>query len=278
MLEWEDDTRLAVDDVDFALAPTDLQGAAPAVAEGAMLLRKPRWMVERYVALRTQIEAENIFELGIYEGGSTALLALLFRPRRLVAVDLDTSRGSAALNDFLTGHGMTDSVHPYFGVDQADRTRLEEIVTHEYASEPLDLVIDDASHLLAPTTASFNALFPRLRPGGLFVIEDWSWQHTRDDAVAEKLRTDERARRKLVERLEAGDAWPASDDLLSRLVLELVLTAAYAEAIVAEVVSMRRGWVVVQRGDASLDPDTFDISECYGALGRRLLHERRSAP
>ena len=39
--------------------------------------------------------------------------------------------------------------------------------------EPLDLVIDDASHLYGPTMASFEVLFPRLRPGGLYVIEDW---------------------------------------------------------------------------------------------------------
>ena len=123
MLEWKGETRLAVDDVDFVLAPTDLQGTRPAVAEGALMLRKARWMVEKYVALQSQLDARNIFELGIYEGGSTALLALLFRARRLVAVDLNTSRGSA-LMDFLAAQRMGESVHPYFGVDQADRTRL----------------------------------------------------------------------------------------------------------------------------------------------------------
>ncbi len=30
-----------------------------------------------------------------------------------------------------------------------------------------------------PTRTSFEVLFPRLRPGGLFVIEDWNWQHLR---------------------------------------------------------------------------------------------------
>jgi predicted O-methyltransferase YrrM len=275
MLEWKGDTRLVVDGVDFVLAPTDVQGARPAIAEGAMLLRKARWMVEQYAALQSQLEGANIFELGIYEGGSAALLALMFRPRRLVAIDLDTSRGHM-LGDFLAAHDLSESVRPYFGVDQADRLRLDEIVTHEFASEPLDLVIDDASHLLEPTTASFNFLFPRLRPGGLFVIEDWSWQHLRQDAVEKKLRSDERARQALVRRMAAGGG-PRTDDPLSRLVLELVLTAAYDERIVAEVLSARRGWVVVRRGDATLDPGSFDISQCYGGVGRSLLHERRSA-
>jgi hypothetical protein len=39
----------------------------------------------------------------------------------------------------------------------------------------VDLVIDDASHLYPFTKGSFETLFPRLRPGGLYIIEDWSW-------------------------------------------------------------------------------------------------------
>ena len=40
-------------------------------------------------------------------------------------------------------------------------------------------MIDDASHLYAQTKASFETLFPRVRPGGLYVIEDWAWFHWR---------------------------------------------------------------------------------------------------
>jgi hypothetical protein len=38
-------------------------------------------------------------------------------------------------------------------------------------------VIDDASHFDAPTRASFQAIFPLMRPGGVYVIEDWNWVH-----------------------------------------------------------------------------------------------------
>jgi hypothetical protein len=37
---------------------------------------------------------------------------------------------------------------------------------------------------------------------------------------------------------------------------------------------VRGGWVVIRRGDAPLDPETFDISDCYGAIGSRLLAGR----
>ena len=267
MLAWKNDSRLVVDGVDFVLAPTTPNHARGAVDAGSLLLRKPRWMVERYAALEVPA-GPNVFELGIYEGGSTALLSLLLRPRRLVAIDLRPSRTSA-LDDFITARGLREHVRPYYGVDQTDRARLSDLIAAEFGAEPLDLVIDDASHLLDETTASFNALFPRLRPGALFVIEDWSWQHFRDEALEEKLRSDPVALEALTRRLEAGPA--VRKDPLSRLVLELVLTAGYAEEIVAEVTSARRGWLVVRRGEAPLDPVTFDISTCYGSLGRALL-------
>jgi predicted O-methyltransferase YrrM len=270
MVAWSSDTQLELDGAVFVLAPTDYRsGRDIAGRTGAQLLRKPRWMVERYEALCRQIRPVNVVELGIYDGGGTAFLALIFRPGRLVAVDISPDR-VAPLDDFIEQRGLQDRVHPYFGVDQGDRSRLERIVADEFGSEPLDLVIDDASHLVDPTTASFNLLFPRLRPGGLFVIEDWSWQHYRDEAVAKALMADERLRVELSRRLESGDASP-SETPLSRLVLELVLTAGYDERIVAEVTSLQRGWVVVRRGPAELDRETFDVSQCYGSLGRSLL-------
>jgi len=43
-------------------------------------------------------------------------------------------------------------------------------VAAEYG--PFDVVIDDGSHLNAHVLASFTALFPHVRPGGYYVIED----------------------------------------------------------------------------------------------------------
>jgi hypothetical protein len=40
-----------------------------------------------------------------------------------------------------------------------------------------DIIIDDASHNYPLSLASFNGLFPLLRPGGVYVLEDWGWAH-----------------------------------------------------------------------------------------------------
>jgi hypothetical protein len=44
----------------------------------------------------------------------------------------------------------------------------------EVAPEGFDVVIDDASHIASLTRASFWQIFGHhLRPGGLYVVEDW---------------------------------------------------------------------------------------------------------
>lgn len=55
---------------------------------------------------------------------------------------------------------------PHWGVEQSDARTLGEIGGREFGDEPLDPVVDDASHLLEPTRTTFNALFPRLQHEG----------------------------------------------------------------------------------------------------------------
>jgi predicted O-methyltransferase YrrM len=97
----------------------------------------------------------------------------LARPERFVAIELNDRR-VGALDALIERRSLQDSVRPVYGVDQADRARLAAIAADEFGGQPLDLVIDDASHRLDETRASFECLFPLLRPGGRFVIEDWN--------------------------------------------------------------------------------------------------------
>ena len=136
-------------------------------------------MVERF-------KGENFVELGIASGGSAALTALVAPPRKLVAVDLKANRVEA-LDELIAERGLRERVLLHYGVDQADRERLASILDDEFGDEPLGLVIDDASHRLEETRASFETLFPRLRPGGLFVIEDWNAEHLLGRAIADAL-------------------------------------------------------------------------------------------
>jgi len=56
-----------------------------------------------------------------------------------------------------------------FLCDQTDKQKLENLI--EGFGRP-DIVIDDASHIQENTIKSFQILFPLLKPGGLYCIED----------------------------------------------------------------------------------------------------------
>src|SRR5438445_13894138 len=50
---------------------------------------------------------------------------------------------------------------------------LAELASKE---RPLDIIIDDGSHASVHQHLTLGVLFPSLKPGGLFVIEDLDWQ------------------------------------------------------------------------------------------------------
>ncbi len=68
----------------------------------------------------------------------------------------------------------------HYGTSQDDELRLAQIINHDFGGV-IDLAIDDASHFYDQTKASFKVAFPKVRPGGLYIIEDWTWsfRHTK---------------------------------------------------------------------------------------------------
>jgi len=128
-----------------------------------------------YDDLAAAFSPRSILELGIFQGGSYVLLDKLFKPRRMSAVDIGREP-VAALCDYIADK---DGRFVHFSTSQSDPEVLEHIVRDELVNE-LDLVVDDASHTYEETKASFEILFPLLQPGGIYLIEDWSWAHHRD--------------------------------------------------------------------------------------------------
>lgn len=248
-LEWISDDEFVVEGVTYACS---LIPKPPKSTAERFRLVKSREHVERYRDVISQAKPQTVVELGIFDGGSTALLAQLARPKKLIAVDLEREP-CAALEEFVDRRNLRSQVTTFYGVDQADTARLEEILDAECGDAPLDLVIDDASHMLEPTRASFNVLFPRLRPGGSYVIEDWS-----------------------------GDLWlsgygmvPAESGMngakpVSLLMFELVLACAY-RPLVIEAVEITKGWALVRRGPKEVEPGSFDLSTSYGAFAQALM-------
>jgi hypothetical protein len=209
-------------------------------------------LVERYVALVEELKPQRLFELGMFGGGSTLFFTEFVRPKKIVAIDREpVHTWRERIEPILVASGLADAVSTFGEVDQGDRARLAEIADDEFDGAPLDLVIDDCSHMYEETRDSFNELFPRLRPGGVYAIEDWRWAHT---AVGQ----------------EPLDGLFPGEVPLTRLVFEIVLAVAGLPGLISEV-SIESRVAIVTRGDAAVDQATFDISACSNRRGRQLL-------
>lgn len=209
-----------------------------------VVLLKEWFHVRTELAVFEPIAPERMLELGIWEGGSAVIWPLVLPTlTRYSAIDL---------SDRVPAYGPAVREHPRFqtvrlhpSTSQDDRAALRSIVAEDFDG-PLDVVLDDASHRYAPTLASFETLFPLMRPGGVYVIEDWSWAH-RPAYIGTEY-----------------DTFPAMSDLILRLAL-----LAGSPGDVVRRLTVGPWIVVIERGAATLD-ETFTI-EGSTVLGNRVF-------
>jgi len=210
---------------------------------------KNRAMVEAELAAVGDRPVERIVDVGVYKGGSAVLYHKLFAPKKLVAIELNT-KPLRRLDEYVARQADRSLVVAY-GVNQADGAALDRICASEFGAEPIDLVIDDASHLCAETRATFRALFPRLRPGGLYIIEDWSWAHWPGDYW----------------QTQRGGAYFRDKEPLTNLLIELILLCGSSPQLVSSV-RVETVLFYVERGPGVLEPG-FELSDHYFSRGER---------
>jgi hypothetical protein len=113
------------------------------------------------------------FEIGVQNGGSLEIARSLFGARsRIIGMDIDEACGA------LVGAGLADAI--YLG-SQTDEALLDRILAE---NPPFDLVVDDASHQQYDMVATFVHLFPRLKEGAIYLIEDTATVHSDQHAVS----------------------------------------------------------------------------------------------
>lgn len=234
----EPDERLSIGGERFLFTHTNTTSSL-AVDEKEFFVYKRPSLIQAYRKLGKEGGYKTVVELGILNGGSTAFLFQLLEPEILVAFDV-VHTPVPALERFVDEHELQGRLRPYYGVDQADTGQLLRLVDEATGGKPLDLVVDDASHSYAPTRASFNALFPRLRDGGVFVIEDWAWAHVPGEHFQRH-----------------GGPFPG-EPALTNLIVEIMLLQGTRPDLVPQV-EVRRNMVQIVRGRGDL-PVPMDMA------------------
>jgi predicted O-methyltransferase YrrM len=249
-IKWLDSHTAVVDGTTFLVTEVDGEYRGKVSNGERFILVKQGDFLRRSVELYRAKAPRNIIEIGIWQGGSAVFWNLVLRPDRQLVFDL-YDRSVEPLHEFVIGPKRHGQMEIRFGVDQSDRRAVSELAADLFGSEPVDIIIDDGAHSYPETRAAFETLFPLLRPGGLYVIEDWAWGHIDAPWIKEFSRDR-----------------PA----LTNLVVELLMMCGSRKGAIDEIIVEPRA-VFVTRGSGELK-SPFHIARAYynrGASFRPLI-------
>lgn len=242
-----DDGGLVVRARDTELRLWDGLRPAPQGDETHIYLFKDRRFLSALAHAVDRISPKRIVEIGIMSGGSTIYWAERYQVDRMAAFDI--SRQAPFLTSYLERHGLRDKVRLHFGTRQDDATAILGAVAQDFEGEPVDLVVDDASHQYLETRATIELLLPFVRNGGIYVVEDWAWGHHKN--------------------------WPAqmwaTQPLMSPLLSELMLICGRGRGVIDRI-EIDPNFAVIWRGPASLPTDgTFRLADHYLARNFQVV-------
>jgi Clostridial hydrophobic W len=100
----------------------------------------------------------TVLEIGVFGGASLKTWAEYFPNAKVVGVDI-----AAASRMYETGRVT---------IVLADQANIEELTSIGIEHGPFDIIIEDGSHMWNHQITSLRALFPFLKNGGLYVVED----------------------------------------------------------------------------------------------------------
>jgi hypothetical protein len=112
---------------------------------------------ERYLE-RYRDKSINFLEIGVQGGGSLQMWKKYFGPNsKIVGIDIDPNTKFEE-----------EQISVEIG-NQSDKEFLKKVVEEH---GPFDIIIDDGSHIQSDVLNSFFFLYPTLKRGGTYIIED----------------------------------------------------------------------------------------------------------
>jgi hypothetical protein len=100
----------------------------------------------------------KLLEIGVLEGASLAVWEEYFAQGTIIGVDIDPETTRLQRRRVL--------------IETADQSNIEELVGIGMKHGPFDIVIEDGSHMWEHQITSFRTLFPFVKGGGIYVVED----------------------------------------------------------------------------------------------------------
>jgi predicted O-methyltransferase YrrM len=152
----------------------DVDGASDRFAQsgGEFYMAKSPVYLDSYAALLEGRRVRSILEVGVFRGGSMVYFDRVYRPDLVVGVDWHADP-LPRLREYIASQAFSE-MHLHQGVHQASRADMEWVIDRHF-KDGVDLVVDDASHWYEETKATFEIVFPHVRPGGVYVVEDPDW-------------------------------------------------------------------------------------------------------
>jgi SAM-dependent methyltransferase len=196
-----------------------------------IVILKPKEWIDFYQSILQKESVKSVLEVSVFQGGMAFLLPSMKLDLRYMGVDL-VDELPAVTGILARRPDIGGRVRIQYGMSQDD-PGLPAIAKAHFGGGPLDMIIDDASHMYGLSRRTFEQLFPLLRPGGCYIVEDWAWAHWRN--------------------------WtpPASwlkEPSLSNLLFKISIATASDPDLIASVETYR-SMFVVRRGSQTLAPD-----------------------
>lgn len=116
-------------------------------------------IIERYKELFDKNASLNILEVGIAKGGFLNWLSDYFKNATVYGIDINIKQVEE----------LKDGIR-IFQCSQNNTERLYYLGS-KYGS--FDFIIDDGCHFRRETENTFNTMWPYIRKGGWYAIEDW---------------------------------------------------------------------------------------------------------
>lgn len=111
--------------------------------------------IDFYAEQMTKRSNVSVLEIGVEYGHSIAMWQEYFSNSRVYGIDIKQNKLEFPLDNFVLG----DATNP-------------EVIKKNFSRNKFDYVIDDGSHVVKDQIAAFDLIFPKMKKGGKYFIED----------------------------------------------------------------------------------------------------------